>query len=299
MVFLGIDLGATYVKYGAVDEKDNILREGIAPTAKFLDNLKNQIVDIIEDFCKTFEIRAAGIGIAGFIRKKDACVVKSPNLPFLNGICFGGLIREKVSLPIFLENDANLSAWGEFMSLNDPRPDSFVHVTLGTGLGAGLILNGEIWRGEGGFAGELGHVIVNPEGRRCGCGSRGCVETESTATGIINSYRELSGENMNSSLEVFKKAEAGDRKAMKCFQRAGFYLGVFLTTVINILNPALITIGGGVTNAGNILFDPAMSELKLRVNPEIISETKIRIGGYGSLPEFMGAAKFAKILTNI
>jgi glucokinase len=280
-IFLGIDLGGTFIKYGAINDAGVILRGETKPTAKFLGTLRDQIVGIVQDYQETFEIKAAGIGIAGFIRKSDSCIVKSPNMPFLNGVCFRDIVREKIRLPIFLENDANLSAWGEYLNLKDPRPDSFVHVTLGTGLGGGIILDGKIWRGEGGFAGELGHVVVNPRGRGCGCGSRGCVETESTATGIIRGYWELTAIKMDSALDIFKKAQGGDGNAIKCFHRAGYYLGIFLTTVINILNPAVISIGGGVARAGNILFEPAMAELKGRVNSDFLSGTEIKIQGDG------------------
>lgn len=299
MMYLGIDLGGTFIKYGVVNAAGKILREDVKPTEKLLDKLLAQVEGIIKEYRETFNIQAVAIGIAGFVRRIDSCIVRSPNMPFLNGICFGNLIRDRVRMPIFLENDANLSAWGEYQGLMDPRPDSLVHITLGTGLGGGIILNGELWRGEAGFAGELGHVVVNPEGRTCGCGSRGCVETESTTTGIVTSYHELSGEPAGSALDVFKKAEKNDRFAIKCFQRAGYYLGIFLATVVHMLNPAVISIGGGVAGAGDRLFDPAMAELKSRVIPDFLSGTAINIRKNDGSQGFVGAAEYAKMLTTI
>ena len=192
-----------------------------------------------------------------------------------------------------MENDANLFALGEYTLLKPPRPRSFINITLGTGLGGGIILNGEIWQGEGGYAAELGHVIVNPQGRSCGCGSRGCVETECTAPGIIETYRDLTGKRMDSSLDIYNLAEKADENAISSFNRAGQYLGIFLTNLITILNPAIICIGGGVARAGDMLFKPALAELRARVSPDFLLSTGISFSTWKINAGIIGAARYA------
>ena len=156
MNFLGIDIGGTFIKYGVVNKKGKIVLENKTPTASNLGRLIKQILDIIKQYQDKPGIEAVGIGIAGFIRKKDKCIVKSPNLLFLNGVFFERVIKEKTGIPIFVDNDANLCALGVYWLLKEPRPESLVNITLGTGIGGGIIFQGKIWHGEGGFAAELG-----------------------------------------------------------------------------------------------------------------------------------------------
>lgn len=293
MNFLGIDVGATFIKHGMVDLEGRISREARISTPKSLEGLTEHLIRIIKKNRTELDIRAAGIGIAGFIRKSDQHIIKSPNMPFLDRVDFKEIIQKKTEIPVFMENDANLFALGEYTLLKPPRPRSFINITLGTGLGGGIILNGEIWQGEGGYASELGHVIVNPQGRSCGCGSRGCVETESTAIGIIQTYRELTGKRMDSSRDIFNLAEKEDKNAISSFNRAGQYLGIFLTSLINILNPAIICIGGGVALAGDLLFKPVFAELRARVSTDFLQTTRIMISTRKNNAGIIGAARYA------
>ena len=288
-----MDIGATLIKYGIWDERRTVIHEGISSTASHFKELVTQILGIINEAEEKFNINACGIGMAGFISSKDKKIAKSPNMPFLNGINLTKEVGEKTTIPIFIENDGNLNALGEYYLLEEPRPNSLINITLGTGLGGGIILEGKIWNGQGGFGGELGHVIVNPEGRLCGCGSRGCVETESTETGILSNYKEQTGKEMQSSLEIFNLYSKGDKQAIQSFNRAGYYLGIFLTTLINVFNPTIISIGGGVSSAGEAIMKPALKELRLRINQFFLESTEIKISNHGIHAGIFGAVHYA------
>ena len=296
MSFLGIDIGGTFIKYGLVNENLDPLTAGQTGTPNTPKALIRQTLAIIADQKKAHRVQAAGIGIAGFISKKDKIIKKSPNMPFLDGFPLEQEIKSRCDIPVFVDNDANLSAFGVYSLLKDPKPHSFIHITLGTGIGSGIILNGEIWQGECGFGAELGHVVVNPGGRPCGCGGIGCIETEASATAIVKTYKELSGtKNKNktiSALEIFELYRLQDQHALGTFQRAGYWLGIFLCSVINFMNPAVISIGGGAAGAGDAIVKPAYKILKTRLNRYALACTRIMVSPPKSKSS-IGAALFA------
>jgi glucokinase len=294
MNFLGIDIGGTFIKYGVIDENLNPLAAGQTDTPASSADLVRKTLGLLEEQQKAHDIRAAGIGIAGFLCQTDKIIKKSPNLPFLDGFPFELRLKSRCHIPIFVGNDANLSAFGVFSLLEDPKPDSFIHLTLGTGIGSGIILNGEIWQGECGFGAELGHVVVNPSGRRCGCGGTGCIETEASATGIVKTYRELSGSGSKrlSALEIYELYLRKDKPALETFQRAGYYLGILLCSVIHFLNPAVISIGGGAADAGDALLKPAIEVLEARLHQSALDCTRIMIAPQ-TRTGTIGAAVFA------
>jgi glucokinase len=295
MNFLGIDIGGTFIKWGVVDENLDPLTTGRVDTPATVEALIRQTLAIIAEHKKTHRVRAAGIGVAGFISKQDKIIKKSPNMRFLDGFPLENEIKSSCSIPVFVDNDANLSAFGVYSLLEAQKPKSFIHITLGTGIGSGIILNGEIWHGECGFGAELGHVVVNPEGRTCGCGGIGCIESEASATGIVKTYKELSGTKDKiktiSALEIFKLYRLQDPHALGAFQRAGYYLGIFLCSVINFMNPAVISIGGGAAGAGNAIMKPAHKILKTRLNQYALACTRIMVSPQKG--ESLGAALFA------
>lgn len=307
MNYLGIDIGGTFIKYGLVDDIARITNRGRVETADSLDGLVEQVAGIAAG--ETGEqIEAIGIGIPGFISQKEKIIKRSPNIRFLDGVAFGEAVQERTGVPVVMENDANVAAYGEFSLLPDPKPGSFIHLTLGTGIGAGIILNHNIWTGEGGYAGELGHHIVNPEGRPCGCGGRGCIETEASATALVNSYKEFAIEFAKefagddgkkhsepiTSEDIHERFLSGDEAAVKTFERAGYYLGIFLCSVINGLNPARISLGGGAAAAGGALMKPAMEQLNQRLGQYVLDCTVIEVPNGQSETGLIGAALWAK-----
>lgn len=297
MNFLGIDIGGTFIKYGVVDENINPLTDNKLDTADSSNELIRQTLKIIDEQKQAYRIQAVGIGVPGFISKKERIIKKSPNMLFLNGIHFENEIRNRCDIPVFVENDANLAAFGVFFLLKDPKPKSFIHLTLGTGVGSGIVLNGEIWQGECGFGAELGHMIVNPQGRKCGCGGIGCIETEASAKGIVNTYNEFSGKKSEnediSALDIFELYRSKEENSLKTFQRAGYFLGIFLCSVANFMNPAVISIGGGVAAAGDALMKPAYEVLQARLNQYTLACTNIMVSPEKSETGVVGSAYFS------
>jgi len=294
MNLLGVDIGATVIKYGVFDPHRATIAEENERTAATLDAFLDQIAGLIEWAHTRHGVVAAGIGVPGFIAKSEKRLLQSPNLLFLNDILIEKEIQSRSAIPVIVENDANFAAWGEYSSLPEPVPASFVHLTLGTGIGSGIILDRHLWQGDCGFAAEFGHVVLNPEGRSCGCGGRGCAETESSEKGIIASFHEAGGDKeVRSSLEIHARYRAGDPAARKAFDRAGRFLGLLCVAIVNSLNPTLISIGGGVAAAGDAIMQPALAEFRSRIHRFAFACTTIRAARLGNRAGIVGAASFA------
>lgn len=294
MNVLGMDIGAGTIKYGVFSKELHPLFSAEEKTARAYPELKIQILDIIGRLKKSHEVRAAGIGVPGFIAKNEGTIEISPNMLFLNGVALEKEIAAGLDLPLRVENDANAAALGEFLSLGEPRPASFVHLTLGSGIGSGIILGGRIWHGACGFAAELGHMLVNSQGRVCGCGNLGCAETESSEAGISKSFQEFSGSTAAlSSKDIFQLWQEGDEPARRAFDRAGAYLGVLFSQIVYFINPERITIGGGVAAAGDALLRPAREELSRRVIRKAYACIHIEPARLGNNAGMTGAAALA------
>jgi glucokinase len=322
MNVLGIDVGAGAVKFAVFPGSGQPLHNAEEKTARSYPELKAQILGIISRLKRTHDIRAVGIGIPGFISSKEHIIEISPNMLFLNGIALESDLAAGIGLPVAVENDANAAALGEFSGLNEPRPvppqgdagnsarpapqgdagnsarpACFVHLTLGSGIGSGIILDGRVWHGACGFAAELGHLLVNSQGRACGCGNNGCAETESSEAGIVRSYQEYAGSpSPLSSRDVFALLQKGDEPARRAFQRAGSFLGVLLGQIVYALNPEWISIGGGVAAAGEALLGPAREELARRVIAKAFACTRIEPARLGNAAGITGAAVLARQL---
>ncbi|MGD9347148.1 MAG: ROK family protein, partial [Candidatus Aminicenantes bacterium] len=172
---------------------------------------------------------------------------------------------------------------------------SLVLLTIGTGIGSGIILDGKLWRGACGFAGELGHVTVNPEGDRCRCGSRGCLETEVSSQKIVSSYKGLLGSKEKlSAEEVAHRAKGGDEAAFETYSRVGYYLGIGLSIIINLLNPEKIVLGGGVMESGESLLPVAFEEAMRRSFAASYDCCRIELAKLGNKAGFIGAALWAR-----
>ena len=305
--FLGIDIGATFIKYGLFDAGLKKISAAKIRIAKDFSSFMEQLVAIVDKVAGGHPLRAVGVGVPGFIAKQENRIELAPNIPFLKSVYLQREIQNRISLPVTVENDANVAGMGEYVSMPEPRPASFVLLTLGTGLGSGIVLNGQIWQGECGYAGELGHVVVNSEGRSCGCGNRGCAETESSESGIVKTYQELSsgpraqdpegqpGGQPVTGLEIFQRSRRGDQAALDTFARAGYYLGILLLDIANFLNPAVIAIGGGVAAAGDAILKPAVAEFSRRIYARNFACTTVRLAGAGNDAGIIGAAHLAAL----
>ncbi len=295
MDVLGIDVGASAVKFAVFPGSGQPLLEAEEKTARSYPELKTQLLGIISRLKRTHDIRAVGIGVPGFISLKERVIECSPNMHFLDGQRLEEDLAAGSALPMTVENDANAAALGEYLALAEPRPAHFVHLTLGSGIGSGIVLNGSLLRGACGFAAELGHLLVNGQGRPCGCGNAGCAETESSAAGITASYLEYSGSTAApSSRDVFARLQDGDEAARQAFRRAGIFLGVLLAQIVYSLNPERISIGGGGAAAGEALLGPAREELARRVVAKAFACTGIEAARLGNAAGMAGAAALAR-----
>ena len=197
---------------------------------------------------------------------------------------------------LFRSNDANMAAYGEFRHGAGRGVRSLVLFTVGTGIGGGLILDGRLWEGEGGFAGELGHITVNPEGETCGCGRRGCLESEAAAPRLVRRFQELSGRtDVTDSREVYLLARAGDPAALESFRRTARWLGIGIGTVITALNPAKVLIGGGVVSAGKLFLGPVIEAARRSSHPIPLAGCRVERAALGNDAGLVGAAAWARL----
>jgi len=293
----GLDIGGTQVKFGLVDGEGRVFFKGAAATPPDISGLAStfgHIWDRLKRQAKKGKILAAGFGFPGIFSPEKEIVLQSPNYPALDGRPLRPLLQKLFPVPFWLDNDANVAAYGEWWVGAKKRPRSLVHLTLGTGVGSGIILNGKIWHGAAGFAAEIGHVTVNPEGERCHCGNRGCLETEVSARAIVRNYLDFGGKaEPITAAEVARRAKKGQEAAQKSFARAGYFLGIGLGIIINTLNPEEIVLGGGVMASGNLLLRPALKEARNRCFRPAFASTQIRRAILKNDAGFIGAGLLA------
>lgn len=264
---LGIDIGGTNTAYGIVDRRGQIVTQGEMPTtghstvqdyvALLGDKLRSLMDEVGRD-------RITGVGVGApngnFFTGE---IAYAPNLPWKGVIPLARLLGEALNKKVTLTNDANAAAIGEMMYGAAKGMKDFVVVTLGTGLGSGFVANGQLIYGHDGFAGELGHVVAVRDGRTCGCGRRGCLETYASATGIVKSAKEwletkqdesvLRNASELSSEKIYEAAESGDAMALELFEYTGMILGQTLADAVAITSPQAIIFFGGLAKAGDML----------------------------------------------
>lgn len=296
-LYAGFDLGGTQLKYGLIDERGQVVFNDKSTTPPSMDNLISLLRKTWENL-KTREserIAAAGFGFPGIFSIEEQKIFQSPNYPEIDNFDLIPALSRFVEVPFWVDNDANMATFGEFKRGAGQDVQSMILLTIGTGIGSGIILEGKLWHGKCGFAGELGHVIVNPNGERCKCGSQGCLETESSAPKIVKNYKNLTKIKEDITAEdVYRRAKKGDQAAMDAFVQAGFYLGIGLASAINFINPEKILLGGAVTAAGDFLLSPALEEARKRSYKASYECCSIEKATLGNKAGFIGAALWAK-----
>jgi glucokinase len=295
--YAGFDLGGTNLKFGLVDDKGALLVRDSVPTPPTVAEAMKLIGTLWDRLSKEAKhpVKAAGLGFPGIFSLKDRRIYQSPNLPELDNFDLTAALSKEIDVPFWVDNDANLAAYGEWKCGAGRGVQSMVHLTVGTGIGAGLILAGDLWPGACGFAGEIGHITVNPEGDRCKCGSQGCLETEAAAPKIVRNYMDLSRTKKPlAAEEVFQKALKGNTAARKSFAIAGQYLGIALGIIINLLNPEKILLGGGVMTTGDFLLKAAVEEAQRRSYKASFACCSIERAGLGNDAGVIGAALWGK-----
>ena len=289
---VGFDLGGTALKFGVVNDEGKIISESQVQTPKNLEKLLQTLEEIWKNLKNDFpQVKTVGFGIPGIFGKKEQKILQSPNYPSLDNFALVPALSRFIDIPFCVNNDANMAAFGEYRCGAGQDAHSLVLLTIGTGVGTGIILKGDIWEGACGYAGELGHAVVNPNGEPCKCGSQGCLETEVSAPKIVKNYQTYSKNRKDiTAEEVSLRAKNNEEAAKQAFATAGYYLGIGLALAINLLNPEKILLGGGVMKAGELLLTPTMDEAAKRSFKGSFECCSIENATLGNNAGFIGAA---------
>jgi len=280
---IGIDVGGTKVLGGVVSESGEILTTARRDTPREGGRALTQaIADVANELAHEFPVDSIGVSAAGFISSDRKTILATPNIAGWNGVNLDRELNEILGKTIVLENDANAAAWGEFKFGDGRGRNDLMLLTLGTGVGGGLILDGALFRGAFGIGAELGHIRIVPEGHLCGCGIRGCLEQYSSGSALLRHAREAISASPDiarnllargdGTLEGLKgehitdAAREGDPVAMAAFNTMASYLGAGIASLCAVIDPSCIVIGGGVIDAGEIFLGPTR-EAALRLIP--------------------------------
>jgi len=294
----GFDIGGTQIKYGLVDQDGRLIHKGKVRIPESMAGFLSVIGETWTGLKRKAPgpIRSCGFGIAGFYSTRERKILQSPNYPSLNGYPILPALRQIIDVPVRLGNDANMAAYGEFRHGAGQGARSLVLLTVGTGIGGGIILDGKLWEGRGGYAGEFGHITVNPQGERCACGRIGCLETEASAPRLVRNYLALSARtDVTDSRDVYLRAKAGDPAALESFRKLAYWLGIGIGIAITSLNPEKVLIGGGVVSAGKLLLDPVVEEARRWSHPIPFAGCRIEKAALGNDAGLVGAAAWARL----
>ncbi len=254
---VGIDVGGTYAKIGLVNEKGDVLRSEQIPTdpSKGPAHFVRRAAAIVQ----AWKFKSVGLGLAGGVDAKTGTLLFVPNLKGWTGFSFKKAFEKSLGVTVIVDNDANVAVWGGYVVALKKKPRTVVGVTLGTGVGGGLIIDGRLHRGATGSAGEIGHLTLELDGPRCHCGRRGCLEAYAGTAGIQRLAREFMRRPPSplTPKALADAALAGDRGARRVWDTVGARLGQGLANVILLLNPDAVLLLGGVARAGGLVLDPA------------------------------------------
>ncbi len=281
---IGIDIGGTNIKGVLMNGNKVVVRKKISTKSK--SNKKiilTQLFECINYLIKRAgRIRGIGVGVAGPIDFKNKKILNPPNVTAFKNLHLGEMIKDKFGIETVIDNDVNYLTLAEVILGVAKEKDFVIGLGLGTGVGGGIVLNEKIFHGANGSAGEIGHMVIFDNGRQCHCGSKGCLEAYVNEKGIRETTKEIFGKEIDS-ITLFEMAKKGNKKAIKVWQITGQYLGIGLANLINIMNPDVIVIGGGIANVGRLLLRPAGKEMKKNILSPLAKNTpviKAKLGEY-------------------
>ncbi|MCT4601836.1 MAG: ROK family protein [Marinifilum sp.] len=304
---VGIDIGGTHTVFGLVDKLGNCLIQDRIYTKEFdnfngfLSTLSQKIKKLEIPDQKNFRINGIGVG-APNANYKNGTIESASNLIWEGVLPLATLLHENFNLPVKVTNDANASAMAEMIYGGAVDMKNFMVLTLGTGLGSGIVVNSKLVVGHSGFAGELGHIIARPEGRQCGCGRYGCLETYVSATGIKRTVSKLLAKysfksdlrsipfNRMSAKKLADAAFRGDAIALEAFEYTGKILGIALANVIAINNPEAIFLAGGLSKAGDLLLKPTQHHMEENLLSVYKGKTALKLTSVKGNSGILGSA---------
>lgn len=305
---IGIDLGGTKISAAIADLNGNVIFQTTLPTnaqegeESVLGRMISVIETLLEKSNKTIEeVVSIGIGSPGPLDAKKGIIITTPNLPFRNCDIVSP-IKNKFNVPVYLDNDANVAAIGEFMLGAAKGTENMVYITVSTGVGGGAVINGKIYRGNTSNALEIGHTTILPDGPRCNCGNHGCVEALASGTAIAKRAKEAIERGLDTTLanyenvtsyEVFREAEKGDIVATDILDRSLNYLGICVANTITSFDPEMVVIGGGVSKGGDIVFERVQQVVNERCFKAMAEACKIVPAGLGTDAGVIGAVALA------
>lgn len=314
MAYIGIDLGGTNIAVGIVNEKGNILAQTSTPTLAsrpYTDLVKDMAGCILSVMSETGitqdEIESIGIGVPGVADQKDGVVIFCPNLGWHN-VPIRGELQKYINKPVLIDNDATVAGLAENYAGVSAGCQSSVFLTLGTGLGGGIIINGRPWSGAHGVGSEIGHMTLAVDGVPCTCGNDGCVERYCSATAIIRMARQAvqgypdslilklaegDPQKINARV-VTDAAKAGDPTAVEVFDRFARYLAITINNIICFLDPEMIVLGGGVSKAGAFLLDKVRAQLPRYLLYKSLPQARVELARLGNEAGIIGAAMLGK-----
>lgn len=308
---IGVDIGGTKILAGVVDEGGAIVASVLRPTAKRdAHAVLAQVGDLIAELRIDHAVVAVGLGIAAGVSSDRSFVYFAPNLVWAD-VPVGDIVRSSTGLPVVVENDGSAAAWGEYRFGAGRDVQDFVMITLGTGIGGGHVVDGFLVRGAHGLANEVGHMNVVPDGRRCGCGRRGCWEQYASGSALLRMARDLAAEHRTRATvlldmgdgtpegvlgaHVTAAARAGDSVAQRAFAEFGNWVGRGLADLTAIIDPEMFVIGGGVSKAADLFIADAQEVLQERIfGGRSRPKPLIRIATAGNAAGLVGAADLAR-----
>jgi glucokinase len=305
---LAADFGGTHLRAAVVDEAGVVhSRRSLAtPESATAESIVGQVVELLAAAAKDSPAPVAGVCIAtaGLIDADAGKVILAPNIPGFRNLVLTTPIAERLGVPAYIENDASAAALGEFRFGAGRGTRHLLHATVGTGIGGGIVIDGRLYRGAKGLAGEIGHIILDPAGPRCNCGSRGCLEA--MVSGVAFAHRakvlieggksrvlqELAGYREPTAEDLYQAAKLGDATCEAEIRHGGHLLGLGLGSLVNVLNPDAVTLSGGLLQMGEMLLEPAREAMySLAYGPA--AGTTVRLSELGDDAGLLGAAAVA------
>ncbi|KRV50098.1 glucokinase [Wenjunlia vitaminophila] len=308
---IGVDIGGTKIAAGVVDEEGLILETVKVPTPTTPEGVVDAISDAVRAVCASGQdIEAVGVGAAGYVDDKRATVLFAPNIDWRRE-ALKDKVEQRVGLPVVVENDANAAAWGEYRFGAGKGHDDVVCITLGTGLGGGIIIGGRLHRGRFGVAGEIGHIRVVPDGLLCGCGSQGCWEQYASGRALVRYARQRAaatpesaevllslGDGTSEGIEgqhVTRAVELGDPVAIDSFRELARWAGAGLADLASLFDPSAFIVGGGVSDAGEVVLEPIRKSFRRwLVGGQHRPHAQVLVARLGGRAGLVGAADLAR-----
>lgn len=303
-VAIGIDLGGTNIKGGVVTANGESLDKQHRPTyaGQGFETVVDRIVEFVHHLRKENDVTderliGVGIGIPG-VTTRDGVVVLAPNLGW-HKVPFRDVLRDRLGVRVEVDNDANAAALAEARIGVGRGCSELVLVTLGTGIGGGIVFHGRIHHGASNSSGEIGHMTILPDGPICACGKPGCLEALASGPAMVRRMKALRGaapdDDTITPQSICEDAEAGDPQALQVVNEAGRYIGIAMASIINVYSPDVIAVGGGISAAGNVILDPILESTRAYTLKGLFEHTRMELASLGNDAGYLGAAQLVLV----